>query len=104
MYVVRHDYYQMCVPDAFGVSVLDGFNNAICRNVVGKLVFPAKLAVHRNEVVRLARIYPKRDLVWQSPANRYFHARNGRIATLLVGTARCAVRTPQRGVPTIKVA
>src|ERR1700741_4223659 len=82
----------MRVPDAVCIAVLDSFDNAICRDVVGELVFPAKFAVYRNEVVRLGRICPERNIVWQSLPLRNFH--------WVVGTARCAVRTPQRGVPT----
>ncbi len=100
VHVIRHNHGQMCVPYALRIPVLDGFNNAICRDVVGKLVFPTKFAVQGNEVVRLARVNPQGNIVWQSFAIRNFHSACA--VDFLVGTPRCGVRTAQRAIPTIK--
>ncbi len=50
--------------------MFDGFEDAVRDLGMCKLIFPALLAADGNEIMRFARINPKRHIMWQAFASR----------------------------------
>src|SRR5438128_3381771 len=73
MHMIRHNEYEMCVPDPFCVSMSGGFKNVVRGSWVRELVLPTLSTAYGNEVACFAGIDPQRNVVRQSFANSYFH-------------------------------